>query len=109
MSIIRRMFEVRVKVGEKLKSYHYSASNSKQAAQRAKKHGRVVSAKKVDIQALLGKIENLNLSEEPIRQYLGSGIYEDELNLDEVLGLTKKKKDRSKRLEDKSRDKQEST
>jgi len=95
MSIISKTFEVKVKVGQLFKTYHYEASTNKQAASKAKRHGRIISVRKVDIQALLGRIENLKLEEEPERYYLGGGVYEDDLNIDEVLGLSKKTKRRS--------------
>lgn len=85
------MFEVRVKVGQLFKTYHYEANDGKQAASKAKRHGRIISVRKVDIQALLGRIENIKLDEEPERYYLGGGVYEDELNLDQVLGLSSTK------------------
>lgn len=96
MSIGRKALEVKVKVGKLIKAYLYyddeGVKTHKQAAQKAKKHGKVISVEKVDNQALLGRIENLDLSE---NYYLGGGIYEDDLNLDEVLGLRKKTKRRS--------------
>ncbi len=93
MSFISKVYEVRVKVGQKLKSYHYKANTSKNAAKKGKKHGRIISVKKVDIQTLLGnRIENLNLDEPAERIYLGDGIFEDDLDIDGVLGLTKKTK-----------------
>ena len=99
MSIASRAFEAKVRVGRVIKSYLYYASEGvrthKQAVNRAKKHGKVISVEKVDAEALLGRIENINLSNEPERFYLGSGVFEDELNLDEVLGLSKKPKRRS--------------
>jgi len=87
MSIISRTFEVKVKVGQLFKTYHYEANTNRQAAGKAKRHGRIISIRKVDIQALLGKIENIKLDEEPERYYLGGGIYEDELNIDQIIGL----------------------
>ncbi len=98
MSIGRKAFEVKVRIGKVIKKYLYyhdkGVKTHKQAAQKAKKHGRVISVEKVDNQALLGRIENLNL-EEGGNYDLGGGVFEDDLNLDEVLGLRKKTKRRS--------------
>lgn len=110
MSVINRVFEAKVRIGKVIKSYLYYYSDGvkthRQAARKATKHGKVISVEKVDTQALLGRIENLNLDEEPIRYYLGGGVYEDELDIDGVLGLSKKTK-RSDRIKNKSRDNQE--
>ncbi len=99
MSILNRVFEAKVRVGKVIKAYLYYTSDGvrthKQAAQKAKKHGKVISVEKVDTHALLGRIENLDLTEDPMSQYLGGGVFEDDLNLDEVLGLRKKTKRRS--------------
>lgn len=107
MSIGRKALEVKVRVGKLIKAYLYyndeGVKTHKQAAQKARKHGKVISVEKVDTQALLGRIENLDLSED---YYLGKGIYEDDLNIDEVLGLRKKTK-RDARLKNKLRDNQE--
>lgn len=113
MSVATRVFEAKVKVGKVIKSYLYyyneGVRTHDQARKKAKKHGRVISVGKVDIPSLLSKIEDINLNEEPERHYLGGGIYEDELDIDKVLGLTKKKEDRVTRLKNKSRDNQENT
>lgn len=110
MSIITRVFEAKVRVGKDIKSFLYYYSDGikthKQAAQRARKKGKVISVEKVDAQALLGKIEDLSLEQEPERYYLGGGVFEDELNLDEILGLRKKEL-RNKRIKNKARDKKE--
>lgn len=99
MSVASRAFEAKVRIGGLIKSYLYYYSEGvrthKQARQKARKHGKVISVEKVDTQALLGRIENLKLDDEPERFYLGGGVFEDELNLDEVLGLSKKTKRRS--------------
>lgn len=100
MSIFNRVFEVKVKVGQKTETFHFEKRTSKQAGEAGQKHGRVLSVRKVDRQALLGNIEKLDLSQEPLRTYLGSGVYEDELNIDAVLGLSKKE-NRRKRIETK--------
>jgi len=109
MSIGRKALEVKVRIGRLIKSYLYyydeGVKTHKQAAQKAKKHGKVISVEKVDTQALLGRIENLDLSE---NYYLGGVVYENELNLDEVLGLSKKTK-RSDHIKNKSKDNQEET
>lgn len=37
-------------------------------------------------------IENIKLNQEPLGDYLGNGTYEKDINLTEMLGLSKKKK-----------------
>ncbi len=97
MSIGRKAFEVKVRIGKVIKKYLYyhddGVKTHTQAAQKAQKHGRVISVEKVDNHALLGGIENLNLEEG--NYDLGGGVFEDDLKLDEVLGLRKKTKRRS--------------
>tara|TARA_Y100000310_G_scaffold79271_2_gene75954 strand:+ start:4407 stop:4748 length:342 start_codon:yes stop_codon:yes gene_type:complete len=99
ITVIDKAFEVKVKIGKLIKAYLYYRSDGvkshRQAARKAKKHGKVISVEKVDAQALLGRIENLDLSEESERYYLGGGVFEDELDIDGVLGLSKKIKRRS--------------
>lgn len=112
MSIASRAFEAKVRIGGLIKSYLYyyneGVRTHKQARQKARKHGKVISVEKVDTQALLGRIENLRLDDEPERFYLGGGVFEDELNLDEALGLSKKE-NRNKRIKNKSKDSREET
>ena len=97
MSIANRVFEAKVKVGRAIKSYLYFSSDGirthKQAANKAKKHGKIISVEKVDTQALLGRIENLKL-DDINNQYIGEGVYENDLKIDELLGLSKKTKKR---------------
>ena len=99
MSNNGHMYEVRVKVGQLLQSFHFERRTQKQAVAEASRHGKVVSARKVSPQLLVGNIENLKLedngqkpqllnSKEP-RQYLGGGIFEDQLDIDRMLGLKK--------------------
>ncbi len=92
MSIGRKAIEVKVRIGKIVKAYLYfhdeGVKTHRQAAHKAKKHGKVISVEKVDTYALLGRIEKLNLDEGLERQYLGGGVYEDELDLDGVLGLS---------------------
>lgn len=99
MSAINRVFEAKVRVGRTIRAYLYFAKDGvkthEQAAHKAQKHGKIISVEKVDTQALLGRIEKLKLDEEPERYYLGGGVFEDELKLDEALGLSKKTKRRS--------------
>lgn len=107
MSVATRVFEASVRVGRQIKSFLYyyedGVKTHKQAAQKARKHGKVISVRKVDTPALLSRIESLNLDDE----YLGGGVFESDLKLDEVLGL--RKKERSNRLKNKSKDKLEDT
>jgi len=109
MLIIRKAFQAKVKIGKLIKDYLYypdeGVRTHAQARKKAKKHGRVISVEKVDTQALLGKIENLKLEQEPGKYYLGGDIYEDELNIDELLGLRKKTKRRSNYVRQREREK----
>ena len=97
MSIRARVYEVRVKVGRKLKSFHFRTNSQGQAVSRGEKHGRVVSVQKVNKYDLLGNIENLSLDDVSIGDYIGGEL--DRLKIDEALGLRKKesKNRRSKR------------
>jgi len=104
MLIARKAFQVKVKIGKLIKDYLYypdeGVRTHDQARKKARKHGRVISVEKVDTQALLGRIENLKLDTDPDRYYLGG---EDELNLDELLGLRKKTKRRINRVRQRER------
>lgn len=105
MGILRKIYEVRVKVGQEIRSFHFEKNSQRAAVEAGQKRGRVVSVRKVDRQVLLGNIEKLDLTTDSVRSYLGGGIYEDDLNIDGVLGLQSKENHR-KRIENKKIDKE---
>lgn len=87
-----RYFEARVLVNGLPQMFHYWAKDQEQAQVKARKKGRVQSVRKVDASEYTVGIETLKL--EPVNKglYLGAGVYENDFNLDEILGLRKKKK-----------------
>lgn len=81
--------------------FHILAKKPETAAQRAGKYGRVVSVRKVNPENVIRDIEQLKIKK-PVKQkglYLGSGIYEESLDLDTMLGLRRAKRlDTNKKL-----------
>lgn len=98
-----RVFEARVMVNGIPQMFHYLAKNQEQAQVKARKKGRVQSVRKVDASEYTVGIETLRLEPASRGLYLGAGVYEGDINLDEILGLRKKKKNFDKK--DRNRDK----
>ena len=94
MSIARTLYEVRVKIGRKIRSFHYWANSPSKAGNRGGKHGRVVSVQKVDVDDLQGSIENMQLEPEEVSIGDFLGGEDDKLRIDELLGLRKSNKNR---------------
>lgn len=67
---------------------------SKELAQKAgERHGKVYGVKKVDRDELFREKYNVKLNP-PQGMYLGQGIYENELDLDVILGLRRQRKEK---------------
>ncbi len=85
--------------------FHFPAKSQGKAAEKGSRYGRVMSVRKVDASEFISDIENMKLKQskpEPRGLYIGGGLYDNTLNLDEILGLR-----RAKRLDDnKKKDKE---
>lgn len=85
-------YQAKVDVGYIVKMFHYFSNDIKKVRKRAEKHGRVLGIRKVGIPDYIGSLNCYQIQQEPLGLYLGGGLYEKDINLDEILGLTKKKK-----------------
>ncbi len=95
-------YEVRIEVLGRQQGhhnmFHFWASSPERAKEKGQKIGRVVGVSKVDALKGLTDIEQMKLKQMPRQDkglYIGGGLYDNTLNLDELLGLR-----RAKRLEE---------
>lgn len=96
-----RLYEVRVRAGDKLKMFHFRRNNHNQAAKEGAKKGKVISVHKVNKQAMLGNIEAIQFDDISIGEYL-KGEYDD-LKIDELLGLRKPNNNRRSNSDNRKR------
>lgn len=73
---------------------HFCVKSKEVAERRGEKHGKVYGVKKVDRDELFREKSNIKLNP-PEGLYLGQGIYENELDLDVMLGLRKQHKEKN--------------
>ena len=90
MSTSDRAFEVRVLTNGIVKMLNFRVGNPDRAKKLAKKHGQVLGVKKVGLPSYIGSPNCYELEQEPLGLYLGSGVYEKDIDLDVILGLRKK-------------------
>lgn len=95
-------FDVRVRDNGTLKTIQVFASNPRQAAKMCGKPN-VVGVRKTDRFKILGDITKLSLEQQPLGFYIGDGLYDADISLDEILSLR-----RAKRIQV-NRDKKNST
>lgn len=103
MSSFETTFEVRVRNNGNLGMKHIDASNSKSASIKGRKYGHVVSVRKVDKERQLKYIEQLDLHQPPLIEYVEGSSYTTAIAMDEM--IWNKKKKRSERLESRQKDK----
>lgn len=85
-----------VRVADKIvKVFHIDANGPKQAEKKARKHGKVVTVRKVKVSDIVGNIEALTL-DQPVNPY------ENAIAMDEMIW----KRKRGKRIKSKGKDKQ---
>ncbi len=77
--------------------FHIEAKTPSQAGTRARKYGRPISVRKVDVEKMSGNIENLLLPE----AYGASNPYPNAIAMDEM--IWKQKNKRAKRIESQER------
>lgn len=100
---MERDFEVRLIIGGIAKMFHFrDLRNQDQAVQRAqklakKKNGKVLSVRKVNVDEWPSGIELMRLERQPRGLYLGAGTYENDIDLDKILGLKKESKNNKKK------------
>ena len=87
-------FQAKVIVGNVVKMFHFFGKDIKKIRKRAEKKGRVIGSRKVGIPDYIGSLNCYQIQQEPLGLYLGGGLYEKDIDLDEILGLTSKKKKR---------------
>jgi hypothetical protein len=110
MSVLVDTFEVRVKVSgrkpigysskfgtpiykEEIKMFHITAKDSGKAREKAKKYGSPISVRKLNEYALLGNMENLDLSTTKDPYSVLGNPYPDAIAMDEMIwNKTKRKK-----------------
>lgn len=97
MSSVARVFEVKVRVDGDIRSYHYQAKSHEQAVTKAQKRGRILGVRKVSPSDIIGNIESIKLDQKPLGLYIGGGLYENDINLDEILGLRKPSRNKNRR------------
>ena len=86
------------KYSKMLKMLHIVRRTAAQAIAVAKKHGEVVSCRKVDIVAMVGNIENIKLEQSTV--YEAGNPYKSALAMDDMVW-----KKRNKRLDNSHKDK----
>ncbi len=77
--------------------FHFDAKDPDKARAKGEKKGRVVSVCKVDPSVVCRDVEKMKLKQQRREDrglYIGGGLYDNTLNLDEMLGLR-----RAQRLE----------
>ena len=91
---VRKMFHF-----ENLKNHNQADARAQKLAR--KKNGRVLSIRKVsgkkDITEWPSGVEFMKLKPQPKGLYLGGGMYEEDVDLDKILGLRRDKKDKKNR------------
>lgn len=100
---MERDFEVRLLIGGITRMFHFrDIRNQDQAQMRArklakKKNGKVISIRKVNIDDWPSGVELMRLERQPRGLYLGAGTYENDIDLDKILGLKKDSKNKKKK------------
>ena len=84
-----------------LKVFHFWANDPAQAIDKAKKHGRPISARKVNRDKIMSDIEHIKLDQ---KQYGEDNIFVNAIAMDEL--IWNKKAKRSERIEDQKKDRQ---
>jgi hypothetical protein len=109
VSSLERTFEVRILINGIAKMFHLKNLKSQQQAEtRAlkmakKKNGRVLTIRKVNVDDWPSGIELMKLEQQPRGLYLGGKVWESdvsvggELDLDQILGISKKKSQNRKK------------
>jgi hypothetical protein len=95
---MERDFEIRLLICGVSRMFHFrDLRNQEQAEQRArklakKKNGKVLSIRKVNIDEWPSGVELMKLEKQPKGLYLGGGVYENDIDLDKMLGLRRNNK-----------------
>jgi len=100
MNGIDTTFEIRVRNNGSLGMKHVQAKDHKSAKIKGKRYGHVVSVRKADITHIFGNIENLELNQMPLVEYVKGSHYESAIAMDEMIWNK-----RNKRIKNKEKDK----
>lgn len=84
--------------------FHFFAKSPDKAREKGEKKGRVLSVRKVNPDNVIRDIEQMKIVKQPKPQglYIGSGLYEDNIDLDKMLGLRRAKRIDLNKRKDKS-------
>ncbi len=97
---ILQIYELRIKNNGKPQTKHIEARGQHQAYVKARKYGQVISVRKVDYTKIFGNIENLDLHQKPLIEYVENSPYTTAIAMDEMIWQK-----RNKRLKNKDKDK----
>jgi len=86
----------KIKNEKRLKTVHVEASRKKQAEVKGRKHGRVISVRKVDFTKIFGNIENLDLKQPPLIEYVENSPYTTAIAMDEMVWQKRNKRIRNR-------------
>lgn len=98
MSVVALNYEVTVEVKGRKQGhhimFHFFAKHPNKAAEKGSKYGRVLSVRKVSSDNVIRDIEQMKIPKPPKPQglYIGCGLYEDNIDLDKMLGLRRAKR-----------------
>ena len=104
MSSFETTFEVRVRNNGNLGMKHVEANNHRSARIKGMRYGHVVSVRKVDPERRLKYIEELDLKQPPLVEYVEGSPYATAIAMGEM--IWQKKSKRSMRLEKRKKDKE---
>lgn len=91
-----QFYEVRIRNNGKLQTKHHEASKPGQAERKGRKHGQVVSVRKVDFTKIFGNIENLDLKQPPLIEYVENSPYTTAIAMDEMVWQKRNKRIRNR-------------
>lgn len=86
---------------KRLKTFHIEAIRPKQAKIKAMKYGQVISVRKVDYTKIFGNIEQLDLNQKPLIEYVEDSPYRNAIAMDEMIWQK-----RNKRINNRGKDKE---